>query len=252
MKILLIEDETPAAKRLSQLILKFRPNAQILEVIDSVEGAVKWLNTFETPDLLFLDIQLSDGLSFDIFTQTEIQAPIIFTTAFDQFTLKAFKVNSIDYLLKPIDPQELEKALKKYDHLFGKSLSYDPATITNLLKSIVKKNYKTRFLVKSGQQLSYISVKDIAYFYSEDGVLCTRLHNGKRHLLDYTLDQLEDLLEPDQFFRINRKIITHINAIHKIHTYFNSRLKVELLPKTDFEAIVSRDRVGGFKDWLDR
>jgi DNA-binding LytR/AlgR family response regulator len=251
MKLLIIEDEIPAAKRLSKLIKQFRPDAQILEVIDSVDGAVKWLNTFEKPDLLFMDIQLSDGLSFDIFNQFEVQSPVIFTTAYDQYTLKAFKVNSVDYLLKPIDPDELEKAFLKFDKIYRQPQSYDKSAIENLLKAMTQKEYKSRFVVKTGQQLAYISVDDISYFYSEDGVLCAKTQNGKRHLLDYTLEQLEQVLDPAAFFRVNRKMITRINAIHKISTYFNNRLKLELQPKTDLEVIVSRDRVNDFKKWLD-
>ena len=251
MKVLIIEDEIPAAKRLSNLVHQFKPEAQILEVIDSVDGAVKWLNTFEKPDLLFMDIQLSDGLSFDIFNHTEIQSPIIFTTAYDQYTLKAFKVNSVDYLLKPIDPDELEKAFLKFDKIYRQPQAYDRSAIENLLKVMTQKEYKSRFVVKVGQQLTYISVEDISYFYSDDGLLCAKTNNGKRHILDYTLDQLEQVLDPSEFFRINRKIITRINAINKIHTYFNSRLKLELNPKTELEVIVSRDRVNDFKKWLD-
>jgi len=251
MKILIIEDEIPAAKRLSNLIHQFKPGAQILEVIDSVDGAVKWLNTFEKPDLLFMDIQLSDGLSFDIFNQTEIQSPVIFTTAYDQYTLKAFKVNSVDYFLKPIDPNELEKAFLKFDKIYRQPQSYDKSAIENLLKVMTQKEYKSRFMVKVGQQLTYVSVEDISYFYSDDGILCAKTNNGKRHILDYTLDQLEQVLDPTEFFRINRKIITRINAINKIYTYFNSRLKLELQPKTELEVIVSRDRVNDFKKWLD-
>ncbi len=251
MKVLIIEDEIPAAKRLSKLINLFRPNAQIVEVIDSVDGAIKWLNTFEKSDLLFMDIQLSDGLSFDIFNHTEIQSPVIYTTAYDQYTLKAFKVNSVDYLLKPIDPDELEKTFLKFDKVFRQPQSYDTSAIENLLKVMTQKEYKSRFLVKVGQQLTYIPVEDISYFYSDDGLLCAKTINGKRHILDYTLDQLEQVLNPSQFFRINRKIITCIKAINKIHTYFNSRLKLELQPKTELEVIVSRDRVNDFKKWLD-
>ena len=251
MKVLIIEDEIPAAKRLSGLVKQYRPDAQIVEVIDSIEGAVKWLNTFEKPDLLFMDIQLSDGLSFDIFNHTQIQSPIIFTTAYDQYTLKAFKVNSVDYLLKPIDPEELEKAFLKFDKIYNQPQSYDRSVIENLLQAMTQKDYKSRFIVKVGQQLTYISVSDISYFYSEDGLLCVKTNNGKRHILDYTLDQLEQVLNPTEFFRINRKIITRIDAINKIYTYFNSRLKLELQPKTELEAIVSRDRVSDFKKWLD-
>lgn len=252
MKILIIEDETPAAKRLRNLVAEYCPEATVLDVVDSVEGATHWLNTFEKPDLIFMDIQLSDGLSFDIFNQTEVVSPVIFTTAYDQYALKAFKVNSVDYLLKPIDPKELESAFAKFRNLHHQSHTYDRTAIQNLISSITQKEYKERFLVKTGQQLSYVHSKEVAYFYSDDGLVYALTSANRRHVLDYTLEQLGEVLDPRNFFRINRKIIIHIEAIHKIHTYFNSRLKLELLPRTDLEAIVSRERVGDFKDWLDK
>ena len=194
------------------------------------------------------------GLSFDIFQQTEITSPIIFTTAYDQYTLKAFKVNSVDYLLKPIDPEELSSALQKFKTIFGqsKTISYDHAAIQNLIQSMTKKEYKERFLVRIGPHLQYITIEDTAYFYSSDGMVHLQTTAGKRHIVDYTLDQLERMLDPDCFFRINRKIITNICAIQKIHTYFNSRLLLDLQPKINLEVIVSRDRVGDFKNWLDK
>lgn len=253
MKVLIIEDERPAAKRLTKMVQKFRPKFEILETLDSVEGAVEWLETYKKPDLIFMDIQLADGLSFEIFGQTEVTSPIIFTTAYDEYALQAFKVNSLDYLLKPIDPEELEKALMQYDqYQQNNSPAVDNSAITQLLQTLTQKEYKERFLVKIGQQLTYLKVSDIAYFYSEDGLIFACQHNGKRHNLDYTLDQLSAILNPADFFRINRKIITHLPSIKKIHTYFNSRLKLELAPATDMETIVSRDRVGDFKRWLDK
>lgn len=252
MKILIIEDELPASKRLSQLINKYRPEAEIVDSIDSVEGAVSWFQNAPIPDLIFMDIQLSDGLSFDIFHQVEVDAPVIFTTAYDQYTLKAFKVNSIDYLLKPIDPEELERAFEQFDRLQGnRETGGNSPAIQELLKAMAPRQFKHRFLVKVGQQLTHIPVRDIAYFYSEGGALYALSNKGKRHLLDYTLEQLEGLLDPEHFFRINRKIITSVDAIHRIHTYFNSRLKLELLPRTEIDVIVSRDRVSAFKQWLD-
>ena len=254
MEILIIEDEKPAAKRLIKLIHQFKPAYLILEVIDSVEGAVKWLQQHEKPSLIFMDIQLADGLSFDIFSQIEVLAPIIFTTAYDQYMQQAFKVNSIDYLLKPIDPKELEVALEQYEkyHRGGKNaITIPPVEITKLLQSLQQKEYKERFLVKVGQQLIYIKVTDIAYFYSKEGLVFAAQKNGKRHNIDYTLDQLEEVLSPKDYFRINRQLIVQLPAIHKIHTYFNSRLKIELHPSTELETIVSRDRVGAFKRWLD-
>ncbi|MEM1319997.1 MAG: LytTR family DNA-binding domain-containing protein [Bacteroidota bacterium] len=252
MRVLIIEDEKPAARRLRKLIGDCRPEAIIVEVLDSVEASVAWLNSFESPDLIFMDIQLADGISFDIFAEAQIEAPVIFTTAYDQYTLKAFKFNSVDYLLKPIDPDELKPALDKFDKVFHQNHVYDKSSIEQLLESLSGKSYKERFLVKMGQQLSYVATTDIAYFFSEDGFVHIRDRNNKRHIIDYTLDQLEGVLSPDHFFRINRKIITHLDAIHKIHTYFNSRLKLELRPTADLEVIVSRDRVGDFKLWLDK
>ncbi len=252
MNILVIEDEQPAAKRLANLIADFRPQAHILSMIDSVEGAVKWLRANAPPDLMFLDIQLADGLSFDIFNQVPVQSPVIFTTAYDQYTLKAFKMNSVDYLLKPIDPEELAQALSKFDLLFGKKISYDLQSIQQLIQSMTQPTYKERFLVRVGQQMIYISVSDIQYFYSEDGLAYAKTTDNKRHLVDYTLEQLDESLDPKYFFRINRKVITHVNAIQKIAPYFNSRLKLEIKPKADFDVIVSRERVNDFKKWLDR
>lgn len=253
MKIVIVEDELPAAKRLSKLILQFRPRAEILNTIDSVENAVSWFQQRDLAcDLIFMDIQLADGLSFDIFTQVTIQTPIIFTTAYDQYTLKAFKVNSIDYLLKPIDPEELDAALHKFDQVYQQPVTYNQKNIEQLLQSLVKPTYKERFIIKIGQQLTYISISEIYYFYSDDGIVYARIENGKRHAIDYTLDQLEQVIRPTSFFRINRKAIVGIDAIHKIANYFNSRLKLELKPKAEFEVIVSRDRVSDFKRWLDK
>lgn len=251
MKVLIIEDEIPAAKRLRKLISQYCPEAKVMDVVDSVEGATQWLDTFEKPDLIFMDIQLSDGLSFDIFNQTEVISPVIFTTAYDQYALKAFKVNSVDYLLKPIDPEELQSAFAKFRNLHQQAQEYDRTAIQNLISSITQKGYKERFLVKVGQQLNYVQTKEIAYFYSEEGLVYAMTNTNRRHVLDYTLEQLQDVLDPKIFFRINRKIIVSVEAIHKIHTYFNSRLKLELLPRTELEAIVSRERVGDFKSWLD-
>lgn len=253
MKIVIVEDEPAAVRQLKRLIQRIEPTAEIIAHFDSVEIAVEWFKNHASPDLAFFDIQLSDGLSFEIFEQVTLTCPIIFTTAFDNYALQAFKVNSIDYLLKPIDPEAMERALCKYQKYHQRSTpSIDNSAIEKLLQSMTKKEYKERFLVKIGQQLTYLLVKDIAYFYSEDGLIFACQKNGKRHNLDYTLDQLSTILNPDDFFRINRKILIQLPAIQKIHTYFNSRLKLELNPNTELETIVSRDRVSDFKKWLDK
>jgi DNA-binding LytR/AlgR family response regulator len=253
MKILIIEDESPAARQLGKLVRTLRPAANILAVLDSIDSAVQWLQQPNRPDLIFMDIQLADGLSFDIFHAVEVQTPVIFTTAYDQFTLRAFKVNSIDYLLKPIEPEELEQALQKFDRVYKtKPAIYDQNLIQNLVQTLSNPSFKERFLVKAGQQLSYIRVEEIRFFYSEDGLIFTQTDRGRKHNIDYTLDQLTELLDPVRFFRLNRKIISSIDAICRISPYFNSRLIVELQPGPDFDVIVSRDRVTQFKKWLDR
>lgn len=253
MTVLIIEDETPAARRLAKLIQAERPSAHILPAIESVEQAVEQLKGKALqPDLIFMDIQLADGLSFDIFSQVPITSPVVFTTAYDQYTLKAFKVNSIDYLLKPIDPEELNLAFDKFDRLFNKRIQYDLQFIQSLSESLVRPEYKERFLIKAGQHLSFITTQDIRYFYSEGGLVYARTKEGKKHNIDYTLEQLAGLLQPRHFFRINRKVIIAIEAIRKISPYFNNRLALEAAPSPTFDLIVSRDRVPAFKNWLDQ
>jgi len=253
MNVLIIEDEQPAARRLSSLVLGMRPGWKILDVIDSVEASVKWLRTFPAPDLMLMDIQLADGLSFDIFRHTEVKTPIIFTTAYDEFTLKAFKVNSVDYLLKPIDQDELSAALHKFDSLRATTtgVSSQLEAFIRQLSAPAAPTYKERLLVRSGPQMSYVLVGELAYLYSDDGLTFGIESSGKRHILEYTLDEAEVFLQPRQFFRINRKFLVQLTAIQRIHAYFNSRLKIDLHPVPSFDVIVSRERVNDFKAWLD-
>ncbi|HMQ49621.1 MAG TPA: LytTR family DNA-binding domain-containing protein [Saprospiraceae bacterium] len=251
MKVLIVEDERPAALRLQKMILEARPSVEIVAVKDSVEGAVAFLQALPPLDLMFLDIQLADGLSFDIFTQVEIAVPVIFTTAFDQYTLKAFKLNSIDYLLKPIDNQELIEAFDKFDRFFDQRQPVNLNSIQAILESFSKPSYKERFIVKIGQQLAFISTEEIRYFYFEDGLVFAQTKD-KKHAIDFTLDQLEGQLDPHRFFRVNRKMITAVAAINRVSPYFNSRYVIDMLPKPGFEVIVSRDRASDFKQWLDQ
>ena len=254
MKILIVEDEKPAALRLQKLLHKIEPQLEVLAILESVELAVSYLQTIPPDlDLIFMDIQLADGLSFEIFKQVEVKLPVIFTTAFNQYTLNAFKVNSIDYLLKPIDPIDLERALNKFRELFKKARPFDYQILLDTLKNQQhKSSYKQRFLIKSGQELKFIPRQDIRYFYSKEGLVFGQLEGQKKYNFDFTLEQLDELLPPDEYFRVNRKMILQIDAIHKIHTYFNGRLKLDILPKPSFEVVVSRDRVPNFKTWLDR
>jgi len=249
-RILIIEDEQPAARRLKKLVNALDDSIEIIDVIDSVEDAVAWFKNYDEPDLAFFDIQLADGLSFSIFEQVEIKCPVIFTTAYDQYAIKAFKVNSIDYLLKPIDPAELDNAWQKYQSL-DKESSPDLAKMVAAFQSMnQKKTYKERFLIKKGDGYKYLTVKEIAYFLSDGGLTFLIDKNGKRFIVDDKLDALENSLDPRQFYRINRKFIIGENAVSKISNYFNSRLKLELSPKSEEEVIVARDRVSSFKGWL--
>lgn len=255
MNLLLIEDEAPAARRLTKLITTMRPDWRIADVIDSVEAAVNWLRTFARPDLLLMDIQLADGISFGIFRQVTVTTPVIFTTAYDEFTLRAFKVNSVDYLLKPIDEDELAAALQKFETLHQQSGAGTlPPALRQFLAhlSAPQPAVKERVLVKSGAQLVAVPVASLAYLYSDDGLTFAIDTGGKRHILDYTMDEADEFLPPKQFFRISRKVIVQVSAIGRIHPYFNSRLKLDLQPAPAFEVIVSRERVGEFKAWLDQ
>lgn len=250
MKVLIIEDEAPAARRLTALIKEMRPQAEILGQIDSVETAIEWCNNNPLPDLAFMDIQLADGLSFDIFEAVPVKCPVIFTTAYDEYAIKAFKVNSIDYLLKPIDKEELAKALDKYDELTQQP-NASPINISELVKSFGAEKFKSRFLVKQGQRLIPVGTDEIAYFFAEDKVVFMVTHANSKYVVDYTIEQLEGQLNPEKFFRANRKIITSLPAVKDIHISFNGKLKIYLKP--DFgteEVFVSRERAPDFKTWL--
>jgi DNA-binding LytR/AlgR family response regulator len=249
MKILLIEDERPAANRLKQLIQQILPSAEILENLDSITSAVEWFNSNPTPELIFCDIQLADGLSFEIFDRVKISSPIIFTTAFDQYAIKAFKLNSVDYLLKPIDPNELSKSIEKFQNMSLKS-NLDLNQIKDLLIP-QQKEFKSRFMVKLGEKIQSVLTSETAFFYSEERVTFLQTLERKKYILDYTLDQLEEMLDPKQFFRLNRKYIASFGAIAEIHTYSNSRLKIKLKDCPDNDILVSREKVGAIKEWLD-
>lgn len=250
MKVFIIEDEIPAANRLGKLLQQLNDDIDIVHKADSIESAVKIFNSAPAVDLVFMDIQLADGLSFDIFEQVKIKTPVIFTTAFDQYTLKAFKVNSIDYLLKPIDEKELEKALDKYYDLHPKAAVDFSDKMMKLMQEMNLVKYKERLLIKRGQQLSYLKTENTAYCFA-DGKLCYAVDfNGSKYLLENNLGQLEEQLQPDSFYRINRHLLVNIEAVKKVHTWLGGRLKLEITPSTTAETVVSRERVNGFKEWL--
>jgi DNA-binding LytR/AlgR family response regulator len=250
MQVFIVEDEAPAANRLQKLILDLYPDTTIVGRADSIESAVRALLQPPSIDLIFMDIQLADGLSFDIFNQVTLTVPVIFTTAFDQYTLKAFKVNSVDYLLKPIDETELKAAIEKHLHLSGRQQQTLPPNLMSLLADFNKPKYRERLMIKKGSQYLSLKTASIAYCYA-DGKLCFAVDgNGNRYVLEDTLSDLEEQLKPTEFYRINRHMIVQIDAIRKVHTWLGSRLKLEVAPETTVDTVVSRDKVTAFKDWL--
>jgi len=249
MNCLIVEDEKVAAERLVGLIKKYDPSIDISEIVQSVKNAVLWLNTHQAPELIFMDIQLADGLSFEIYEQTIVKTPVIFTTAYDEYALKAFKVNSIDYLLKPIDQHELNNAIDKFK-ASNKHKEIPAQVFDNILNSLTK-NYKNKFVLKVGEHIKVFTLEDVQCFYSMEKYTFLQNNSGRDYAINYTLDQLEDLLDPAQCFRINRKFIVSFSAISDIISYSTSRLKVKLNSNESDDLIVSREKVQDFKKWLE-
>jgi DNA-binding LytR/AlgR family response regulator len=252
MKIVIIEDETLAAKRLENLVLKYNPAIEVVAVLPLVKSSVKWLNTHPHPDLLFMDIHLEDGQSFAIFEQADVEVPVIFTTAFDEYMVKAFKVNSIDYLLKPINYEELSGALNKYNKLHGSKSA--TGALKELLNAALQKEerYKSRFLITLGSKIKTISIEETAYFYSEEKITFLVTTAGGRFPVDFSLDKLTEILDPSLFFRVNRQFLVKLPSIDAIHKYSATRLKITLKPDSEKEVFVSTERYSSFKDWLDK
>ncbi|NNE32311.1 MAG: response regulator transcription factor [Winogradskyella sp.] len=250
MKVIIIEDEKPSARRLQRMLNTLGIEAETM--LHSVEESIDWFKNNDHPDLIFLDIQLSDGLSFEIFEAIDIKSAVIFTTAYDEYALQAFKLNSIDYLLKPIDEDELKIAVEKYNGRVSKQqpVSLDFNDIKRLLINPIEREYKKRFSVKVGQHLKLINVDDIECIYSENKGTYVYTKEGRNYLLDSTLDQLEDELEPHIFYRISRKFYININAIKDMVSYTNSRLQIKLQHYNEQDVIVARERVKDFKNWL--
>lgn len=247
MKILIVEDETAAARRLEKLITEIAPDAILPERLDSVEGAVLYLKSNPQPDLILLDIHLADGSGFEIFQHVPLTAPVIFTTAYDEYALQAFKENTIDYLLKPIKIEELRAAIEKFRRL-------RPPGTGNLQRLIAEnpdKHYLKRMLIRFGNSFKLVDMNDAAYFYTKDKItfLVSR-STGKRFPADYPLDKLETMLDPELFFRINRQFIINISAIREMHPYSKSRVRVDLEPPAELETVVSAERSAEFKRWL--
>jgi two-component system LytT family response regulator len=254
MKVLIIEDEVPAAEKLERYLHKFDPSIEIVGILDNAAAAVAHLKGEEKPDLIFMDIQLHDGLSFQIFQQVQVRTPVIFTTAFNEFALDAFKVNSIDYLLKPITFTALAASMQKLEAMKA-ALTNDEqekrikAVFTN--PNLKTKDYKTRFMVKLGEHIRSITTDQITVLYADGRDVYLVTQQNRKFIIDYTLEALEEVLDPQQFIRPNRTFIININAIKEVLVYSNSRLKVSLTQEFDKEIIVSREKVNEFKEWFD-
>ena len=250
MNILIIEDEEPAALRLKKIVTEIEPEAKILEVLVSVKSAVKWLTTHTAPDLILMDINLADGSSFEIFSKTEVESPVIFITAFDEFAIKAFKVNSIEYLLKPVKKEELASAFNKYKKLFAnKTQLPDLKMLVETLRD-KQEPFKKRFLIRFGEHIKTIDINQVAYFYTEEKINFLKTKDDRTYPVEYNLDKLETILDPERFFRINRQFIISIDSIVEMFSFSKSRVKVNLTPSIKMDTIVSTERSPHFKEWL--
>ncbi len=252
-RVLIIEDEAPAYRRLNGLLQEHHPEFEVLEVIDAITEAVRWFAHHKAPDLIFSDIQLSDGLSFEIFKQVKPPCPIIFTTAYDAYMLDAFRTNGIDYLLKPIEAEDLLRGVAKFTSLSGALRPSDTADLSRLLEQLGARTpkYKERFLVKIGAKLLPMPVGDIAYFTSSDGITALTTREGRSYPIDQPLDELEQMLDPARFYRLNRGTIASLPAISVVHQHFQGKLKVVLAPTSGTETMVSREKARAFKEWME-
>ena len=251
MKTIIIEDENLTAKRLQSLLQKYDPSIEVLAMLPSVKESVTWLQQNEKPDIIFMDIHLEDDLAFRIFDQIELKVPVIFTTAYDEYMVQAFKVNSIDYLLKPVNYDDLVQALEKFKSL---RTQYVQPDMEKLFQLISKKDqeYKSRFMITVGTRIKSIETHEIAYFYSEDKLTFMVTKEGQTLPIDFSLEKLATMLNPNDFFRISRQFLVSFPSIQTVHAHIKGKLKLELIPKSKFEVLVSGDRMSEFKEWLGR
>lgn len=275
MTILIIEDEELTARKLQRLLADVEPTAIVVGMTVSVEESVAWLLTNSKPDLIFMDIELADGQSFDIFNQVSVTSPVIFTTAYDEYAIKAFKVNSIDYLLKPVKEDDLRQALAKLGALKRALAGHDRPAETGKLETSLAQllehlqgasggqqrtqppvpaplpaPYRDRFMIRQGQRLFSITIEEVAYFFTRNKLSFIKTRDNHEWMLDYNMDELHQMLDPRRFFRLNRQVITELRAVDKVHLYFNGKLKINLQPAFGEEVIVSREKTGEFKSWL--
>ena len=257
MNILIVEDEDLAVKKLKKTLFSVDDSANVVGKADSIKSTVSWLQNNPSPDLILMDIELADGQSFEIFNQVQVKSPVIFVTSYDEYALKAFKVNSVDYLLKPVQKEDLHAALGKYrdmKKMYTSETAAAPISIDVLVKELQQKlqtkEYRKRFLVKHGQKLVSVEVDDIAYFFSDGRLNFFKTFDNKKYVVDYTMDELNEMLDPARYFRISRSFFISVDSVAQIHDYFGNRLMLQLKPETEKEAIVSREKVSEFKNWL--
>ena len=253
MKVLIVEDEQVAARTLQNLLLQVEPKAEVVAVIPTVKKTVEFLKTNPQLDLVFFDIHLADDSVFKVFEQVVPQCPVVFTTAYDAYAVKAFELNSLDYLLKPIRLDRLQQTIERYKQ--QQELAATPMLhkLESVLQSLQQpgEKYKSRFLVKAGSKLLPIEIEQAAYFYRDEEVVQLMTYAGKRYAVNYSLEELESLLDPKMYFRLNRQVIASFNALAEIHSYFKGKLKIELKPAAPYEVIVSQERASVFKEWLE-
>lgn len=254
MKVAIVEDEALAARYLMKMLEEADETIEVLEVLDSMESAVKFLESKPQIDLMFMDIELGDGQSFELYEKVDTDIPVIFTTAYREHTLKAFKLNSIDYLLKPVDKQDLINALDKFRKLYTPaSQAISANKVIEILRKIQARhanNYRKRYLAKSGTRLISVDINDIAYFYIKDRMQYIKTKSDKDYIIDWRMDEIEPEVDPERFFRVNRQFILGYDTIKKIHTWFNGKLKVEVTPAAHEEIVIGRLKAGEFKKWL--
>lgn len=250
MRVLIIEDENLLAKELQRTLFELRKDMVVVEVIKSIEQGIKWFQKKEPVDLIISDIQLIDGTSFELFKQVEMSTPIIFTTAYDEFAINAFKLNSIDYLLKPINEMDLKASIEKFEKLWGRKKVLDPEILNHLIEKNTEQSYKSKFLIRVGDQYKQVASEDIGFFFAEGNTVYLVKKDGKKLIVDYSLDQVVPQLDPQKFFRINRQLLISNSSIRGIHKYFNSRLKLEIHPSFDADVLVTRSRVPDFLSWM--
>lgn len=256
MKVLIVEDESPAANKLKQMLLRYSNEMEVVANLSSVQETVAWLSSHPAPDLIMMDIQIDDGLCFEIFKEVKVLSPVIFTTAYDQYAIRAFEVHSIDYLLKPFSYEKLEISLNKLMDIQQnrQELKSSPVNIDQLMEALEgqKQRFKSRFLVKAGTKIRSVKSSEIAYIYTDRKLNLLVTGEGDRYPVDQSLDELSQLLDPQDFFRANRQLIIHIDAVKVIHPYFKGRVKLEITPSLDQEIIISSERTPSFKAWLDQ